>query len=320
MILTCPACTMRYLVSEGSIGPKGRRVRCANCGHQWTQEPETGLDEALFGDAPAFLEQAGAEEASFHVDLEPSTASVDKDEDDFQSILRKEIEATPIPQGVHPDLEDPVLNQLMKDKKAKEAKPKSEKIGGFVTAACFWLLVFAGLLVLQPQISRAWPPSNLLYDLVGMTPVMPGEGLALDGLHAELGEGHIALKGNIINLRDKDTKVPAVMASIVDDAGKVIDRLLIAPPIARIKPEGQVEFDVIYPKLPDGATNVTFAFSFIKVDASEPAKEETADDMHEEKPAEGEHSGKEPGDHPADSGNESAESEPHHEDAPAAHH
>lgn len=283
MILTCPSCTMRYLVSEGAIGPKGRRVRCAHCGHQWTQDPETGLDAELFGEEPpAFLEQ-GAIEDTFEIDVPPPAA----EEADFQSILRKEIEATPIPQGVHPEPDDPVLNQLMKDKKAKVKAGNGERFAGFVTAACVWALIVAALLVLHPQISRAWPPSNLLYDLVGMTPVMPGEGLALDGLQAELGEGRIHMKGTILNLRSQDVKVPAVMASIVNDQEQVIDRLLIAPPIARIKPEGQVPFDVVYPNAPEGATDVTFAFSFVKAEASAPAapEETEAETAQEESPA-----------------------------------
>lgn len=40
MILTCPNCATRYVVKDGSIGPKGRKVRCASCAHSWHQEPD----------------------------------------------------------------------------------------------------------------------------------------------------------------------------------------------------------------------------------------------------------------------------------------
>lgn len=35
MIITCEACTKRYLVDSEDIGQKGRVVRCVSCGHSW---------------------------------------------------------------------------------------------------------------------------------------------------------------------------------------------------------------------------------------------------------------------------------------------
>lgn len=267
MILTCPACTMRYLVAEGAIGPDGRAVRCAHCGHQWFEEGEEGLDEALFGsDPPDFLEEEQDQDHDDDQAFEPSV-SPEEGDDDFQSILRKEIETTPIPEGVRPKHEDIVLPAPSAAKSKK--KMSGDKIGGLVTAVVIWAVALAVMFIMQPQISRAWPPSNLLYNLVGLKPVPPGEGLSLESLHAEMADGKIIMKGDIINLREDEADVPSVMATIVDKNAKVIDRILIAPPIARLKPEGQASFNVVYPKIPDGAQNVNFGFSYVKVKAEE---------------------------------------------------
>ena len=277
MILTCPSCTMRYIVSEGAIGTSGRTVRCAHCSHQWFEQAEEGLDEALFNQedttAGSIFDDSRDRygEADFPDDHEPSA-----DDNDFQAILRKEIEAAPIPEGVKPAHEeyDPVLAQLGPQKEIKV--PSGAKFSGFLTAALIWVFVLAGLLFAHPYISRAFPASNMIYSLIGLKPVMPGEGLALDGLRAQIADGKISLQGSVINLRDTDIKVPSIMATIVDQDEKPIEQLLIAPPVANIKAEGQASFDAIYPNVPDGASNVTFAFSFLSAGPPIPQKEETA--------------------------------------------
>ena len=39
MILTCPACSTRYLLDPGRLSAEGRVVRCAKCSHSWAQKP-----------------------------------------------------------------------------------------------------------------------------------------------------------------------------------------------------------------------------------------------------------------------------------------
>ncbi len=42
MIVTCPACSTRYLVDEKNLGATGRMVRCSQCGHSWYEAPPAG--------------------------------------------------------------------------------------------------------------------------------------------------------------------------------------------------------------------------------------------------------------------------------------
>jgi len=270
---------MRYLVAEGAIGPEGRKVRCANCGHMWVQEPETGLDEELFGPSEDDnLPPAEDVEVDFQ-DHETGLAEEDGDEaaeeDAFQAILQKEIDADElgIPQGVRPYEHEELI---IPPKTEKRVKVKADRLGGFATAAVIWLFIFGVLVLNQETISRAWPPSNMIYTLIGMKPSVPGEGLALDNLQAKLENGHIVMTGDINNLRETDAAVPSIMAMIVDDKDKVLDQVLIAPPSKTVQKESKVSFDVTYPSLPKNASNVNFAFSFVKAPtpkAKAPAKE-----------------------------------------------
>ena len=53
MLITCPTCATRYTVSAASVGPEGRKVRCAKCGHTWQQYrvPErSGPDPRMMDD------------------------------------------------------------------------------------------------------------------------------------------------------------------------------------------------------------------------------------------------------------------------------
>ena len=47
MILTCPACATRYSADPASLGPYGRKVRCAKCNETWTQPPPADMPRHL---------------------------------------------------------------------------------------------------------------------------------------------------------------------------------------------------------------------------------------------------------------------------------
>jgi predicted Zn finger-like uncharacterized protein len=52
MIVSCPACSTRYLVEPAALGSKGRLVRCAKCEQSWHQDPPSDMPHEVDLSAP----------------------------------------------------------------------------------------------------------------------------------------------------------------------------------------------------------------------------------------------------------------------------
>lgn len=269
MILTCPSCTMRYIVAEGAVGPNGRRIKCAHCGHQWFQEGEQGLDEALFGEReappPVEIDMVGPEERTV-----PSS--------DFQAILQKELDEVSIPEGVRPSHAEEVVIPPPKIKKSVKLPKPDDRVKGFATAAAIFAVLLGAFLYFHPTISRAWPASNLLYGMFGLDPSLPGEGLTLNNLQAKFDGKKVMMMGDITNPGETALDVPPVLASFVDNDQKVLGSVLIAPSAATVEPGNHLSFAIAHDDVPSTATAVTYAFTYMKADAAPATPHSTADE------------------------------------------
>ena len=94
MIVTCDNCQTRYNLPLSEIRESGRRVRCTNCGHEWTQfrnpdekrgeEEESDFIEVVMPDREMVIEAAVGGD-----DLEPIPDAVkpNHDSDDIRKMI-----------------------------------------------------------------------------------------------------------------------------------------------------------------------------------------------------------------------------------------
>lgn len=45
MLILCSSCNSKYLINSADLKPKGRKVECAKCGHNWFQTLENDFQE-----------------------------------------------------------------------------------------------------------------------------------------------------------------------------------------------------------------------------------------------------------------------------------
>lgn len=250
MILSCPSCSMRYLVADSAIPVGGRRVRCASCHHEWHEagpEPET-----------------------------------------FEEILEKEAAqppVEPIPEAVRPIPEGSGVPARPEDIPPPE-KDHSVLIGrltGYAAAAAVCLMIVGALVALRTPIAAAWPPSLLFYDLVGAKVALPGEGLIIDRVKATAENNSLIVRGSIINLKSDDIAVPRILATLWREDGSAMESWIIDLPHDEIKAEASFDFEAEYPGVPSEATSVNLSFAaFIGKPAPEkmPAPMHVKDDAH----------------------------------------
>jgi predicted Zn finger-like uncharacterized protein len=233
MILTCPSCSTRYLVDPAAIGPEGRSVRCARCGHTWRQAPEASAKPGPSA-SPA---QAAA----------PAAAA----EDDPRPILRGAQRARPLPPGSNL----PALRQ-----------PPRRRAGA---AAWLSLIVVVGaglaaLFIFRQQFVAIWPPAAKLYRIAGLAAEAPGLGLDIRDVRferqAEAGQPVLLVTGQVVNVSASPKPTPRLRVAIGDEARKELVHWTV--PLARdeLGPGEAMGFSTRLPNPPANARSLSVTF------------------------------------------------------------
>lgn len=226
MILSCPACSTRYVVPDSAVGPAGRQVRCAACRHSWFQDPppiDLFAEEAIAASGPA-------------------------------------VEAAPIPVAVV----EPEASAFAPEPPFRPRRNPARR--WTIVAVAVALLLIGAIGVLQwagtPNVLArlGLPVGSTDVQLLLQVPRKP------ERRELPSGNELFALTGRIVNPTDGEQRVPDILAELRDARGRVVYSWTIVPPRRTLGARASVEFNSAEIDVPAGskALNLSFAGSALR--------------------------------------------------------
>ena len=266
MILTCPACTTKYVVKDGAIPPAGRQVRCASCKHSWHQDPEAS-------DSAATQNHTDEQVASAWSQPQVDPAVTDEPLAEA-SAIGEAVEAPPPPAAPQPMVDErqwaPVEPASAWDEPAAPvaAAPLEEDFEPFydhepiderprsklplllllvvvvaLAATAFWFLAPAEW---KARVGVASAGSS---ELKVMLTNQNRQTLAS-------GNSLFTLSGRIINPTDQRQPVPPIRAELLDAGKHVVYRWAIERPAESLDANESKTFNAAEVDVPDGGKHI----------------------------------------------------------------
>ncbi len=253
MLLLCPNCSARYLVSSIALGEVGRGVRCAKCDHEWFEKP----DDVPFREEVTETEgessdsdEEGQEDVYDFVDVEEETGTPLVDE--------------PIPESVKPR-DDKINVPALADDALRTSASLQAKVTGYFSALAIFGILFGMAVLLKQPIVSLWPPASAIYSLAGLTVSYKGEDLVMESLTAQIqkdaeGKDYLTLQGRVINLTNNVQEVPKLFARLRSTNGEDGKGWSIDSPLEKLAPGESFTFKSDYPVVPRGVGSVNLTF------------------------------------------------------------
>lgn len=233
MIVACPACATRYDFPAQRFTASGTMVRCVECGHNWIES------------RPAEIIDLSPKPASPLPDRVPATMAAPQP--DAEREVKRLTEAA----------------RLAREDFARAQRQKRKRLYGWTGFALAALSPFVLAVLLPEATVRVFPASMRLFAGVGMEVNIYGlEVRRIEQQHVIIdGTRVIAIKGEIVNVSDRDRKVPSLRFTLQNNARDDVYAWTLDSGIRPLRPGEMTTFTTRVASPPPAAENVQIRFA-----------------------------------------------------------
>ncbi len=220
MILTCTSCSARYVVDPAKIGPNGRTVKCAKCGHAWSEPaPPPGAEPGVPSPTAEDIAQA-----------------FDGAANDLRSEMR------PGGRNVPAIRRDP--------------SPWAARLAWLLLIIVVGGTL-GGSFVFRDKITATWPVTKRLYETVGLAPESLKKQLGVRNVqYSNLSDNLLKVNGELVNLSKASHNMSNLRVLFLNDFGEILKVWKFPPPVRRMLPNEVVKFSTEIRNYPRDAKRI----------------------------------------------------------------
>ena len=226
MIVACPACATRYDFPASRFTASGTMVRCVECGHNWIESRPAEIIDI----APR-----------------PMPATTMKPAPDEEREVRRLTEAA----------------RLARQEFEGRQYQRRRRLYGWAGFAAAALSPLAAALLMPEATVRLMPASMRFFDYVGQEVNIYGlEVRRVEQQHVVIGGTRvISIKGEIVNVSDRDRKVPSLRFTLKNGAEDAVYAWTLDSGIRPLRPGEMTTFTTRVASPPPAAEDVQIRFA-----------------------------------------------------------
>lgn len=236
MLIVCPSCAASYRIADGSLGAKGRTVRCASCKTTWFANPEDALPDVA---PPALAAEAEVPETVAAGAGSRAEAPAPKLRGiDIAVKERPPARAAAAAQDVEP------ATERRRPPRTRERTWRMPRMRPMMLLALGGVMALAALAVRRDDAAAFVPEIAPLFEAIGL-PVNV-RGLAFREVKTveqlEGGAPVLIVTGTIVNVSRKPQPVPRLRLAVLAPGEREIYVWSVVASVASLQPGETVPF------------------------------------------------------------------------------